>query len=424
MKILQFSAQNFMRLEAVEINPDDNTVLITGPNGAGKSSVLKGLVALFCGKKHWPEMPIKEGQDSAVLEARTEEFIAKLTIRKNGKNSLEVKPIDGKTVYKAPQDFFNSIRDKFAFNPLKFAQEEPKKQRVILMGMVGLNFDDIRTKYVQCQQERSAINSNKGLLQKQFDALVVPDNTPDKEVSCSDLAKQLQEASEFNNELKVRHRGLDIELVNLENVKAHITNAQNNISRLEKETQLAHECLAGAISSQKNLFIKINLLRESTEGVDFKNTSDITTHIQAAEITNTAVNLKQNKKILESAIEAKSTEYVELGYQMKDLEAEKAERLSKAKMPVEGLSVSGDSVLYEGIPLSQVNTAKALEICIAISMALNPELRVLWGNANDLDDNSLEIIKKIAADKDYQLWLEKMDTTGKIGFYIEEGILK
>ncbi len=428
MKIIQFKATNFMGLEVVEINPVDNTVMITGPNGAGKSAILEGIVTLFCGKTNWPDMPIKEGENTAVLEAKTEEFACKLTIRKEGKSVLEVKSLDGKTKYSSPQRFFDDIRDRFSFDPLKFNQEDPKKQRQILMGLVGLNFSDIQEKYIECQQERAKINSNKTLLQQEYDGIEVPAGTPDEEVSISELAKELQEANTFNTGMLESQR----ELEGLRNtVNAHngcvakmaddIQDMKAEIKELEDTIEITTCQQKREVTARDEIRTKALQLQNSLRVLAAIDTDTITAQIEVAETTNRNVHLKANKTKLEAAIEAKATEYVDLGHQMKQLESTKAERLSKAKMPVEGLSVNGDSVLHDGIPLKQVNTAKALEICIAISMALNPKLRVLWGNANNLDDNSLEIIKKIAEEKDYQLWLEKVDTTGEIGFYIEDG---
>ena len=422
MRITQLQIERFMKLEAVEINPKTNTVMITGPNGAGKSSVLQGLISIFCPKHDWPEMPIKAGEETSVLTAKTEEFVAKLTIRKNGKDTLEVKTLEG-AKYTAPQDFFNGIRGKFAFDPLAFSREEPKKQRQIFMDLLGLDFSDIRTEYTQCQQERAQINSNKGLLQQKVEAIAIPEGTPDKEVSISNLATDLQVANSFNVDLNAAREKLRIKQSDCVNYAKLIKDHDNNIMKYKAMLDEVTKAKLGCIEARNTLTKEIESTLKVLASTCLKDTTLITARIEKAEITNRNVHLKLNKKELQKAVEAKSVEYVELGHRMKELEGEKATRLSKVKMPVKGLSVSGDSVLHDGIPLSQVNTAKALEICIAISMALNPKLKVLWGNANDLDEASLKIIEDIAEKHGYQLWLEKVDTTGEIGFYIEEGKL-
>lgn len=36
----------------------------------------------------------------------------------------------------------------------------------------------------------------------------------------------------------------------------------------------------------------------------------------------------------------------------------------------------------------------------------------------------MQLIEGIAKEKDYQIWIEKVDDSGTIGFYIEEGEIK
>ena len=43
MKIIEFRAERFKRLSAVDITPEGNTVIISGKNGQGKSSVLDAI---------------------------------------------------------------------------------------------------------------------------------------------------------------------------------------------------------------------------------------------------------------------------------------------------------------------------------------------------------------------------------------------
>ena len=67
MKIIKLTAENFMRLVAVEISPQGNAIMITGKNGAGKSSVMEAIKALFQGKKYHPDKPIRDGADHAEI---------------------------------------------------------------------------------------------------------------------------------------------------------------------------------------------------------------------------------------------------------------------------------------------------------------------------------------------------------------------
>ena len=99
-------------------------------------------------------------------------------------------------------------------------------------------------------------------------------------------------------------------------------------------------------------------------------------------------------------------------------------------MPIEGLSVNEDTILFNDpknptgdIPLAQVNESMQLRIAVSIAMALNPKLKVILMKGNDLDSASLDTVCKMAEEKGYDVWIEKVDESGKFGFYIEDGSL-
>ena len=123
------------------------------------------------------------------------------------------------------------------------------------------------------------------------------------------------------------------------------------------------------------------------------------------------------------AIEKEKAKSSDLLKQMKAVEQEKADALAESNMPVEGLSVDEDGVIYNDLPLKDgTNHTKQLEVCIKIGMAMNPKLRVvLIREGSLLDDENLAMIAKMAAESDYQVWIERVDTSGKVGVVIEDG---
>jgi hypothetical protein len=55
-------------------------------------------------------------------------------------------------------------------------------------------------------------------------------------------------------------------------------------------------------------------------------------------------------------------------------------------------------------------------------MATNPQLRVMRiKDGSLLDSSSLDVIAAMAKDNDFQIWLEEVSTTGKVGVYLEDG---
>ena len=76
-------------------------------------------------------------------------------------------------------------------------------------------------------------------------------------------------------------------------------------------------------------------------------------------------------------------------------------------------------------PLDQLGEAEQIRISTAIAMATNPKLRVIrimHGEA--LDEDSLAVIAKMAEENDFQVWMAKVDSTGKVGIFLEDGQIK
>jgi hypothetical protein len=61
-------------------------------------------------------------------------------------------------------------------------------------------------------------------------------------------------------------------------------------------------------------------------------------------------------------------------------------------------------------------------VSVAIAMAANPKLRVIRIKEGSLlDPDGLALIGAMARDHDYQIWIERVDASGKVGIVIEDG---
>ena len=76
------------------------------------------------------------------------------------------------------------------------------------------------------------------------------------------------------------------------------------------------------------------------------------------------------------------------------------------------------------MPLAQVAESEQLKAAVGISMGLEPkpELKVLIiENGRDLTEKNWEIVKGMAKENGYQIWVQYVDDSGEIGFVIQEG---
>src|ERR1035441_8426583 len=81
-KIIKLTSENVKRLQAVEITPDGNVVVIGGKNGAGKSSVLDSIEYALGGDTA-DRMPVRRGEEKAKIVLDLGEIIVKRTDRKS-----------------------------------------------------------------------------------------------------------------------------------------------------------------------------------------------------------------------------------------------------------------------------------------------------------------------------------------------------
>jgi len=415
-----------MRLVAVEISPQGNAIMITGKNAAGKSSVLDAIMAVFCGKKYMPPKPIREGEDHAEVVIETENYIIKRTFTAKGGGTVTVSIAEGMKA-SSPQGLLDKLVGEIAFEPMAFYKDSKdvkrqRQQRDTLMKLVGLDFTDIDAEVATVKSERSAVKTEKE--QYDFEAKqipVLPGDIGDELISMSELTEKLALATQLNE----KHAETIREIENFERSKTDYTEKLANSNRAIVGLK---EQLVFAEQQRKN---NENMLEKSQAGQDelvktlgpLIDVAAISHSISLAEQANNLVrNKKQRAELLKKAA-AKSREFAKLGGMMKELETKKAERLAAAKMPIEGLSANEETILYDNIPLVQVNDSMQLQIAVAISMALNPKLRVILMKGNDLDSASLEAVCKLAEEKDYQVWIEKVsdDKKNKTGFIIEDG---
>jgi ABC-type branched-subunit amino acid transport system ATPase component len=390
MKIIELRSENVKKVKAIEIIPKDNIVIISGKNGQGKTSVLDSIWYALEGKTSLKDtpMPIRKGEKKAEVTLTLDDFIVTRNWTGNDKSYLKVTNKEGLS-YGSPQELLDSFIGKLAFDPLEFAQMKENEQRELLLEVTGLNFDSLDNMAIELREKRRIQGQTVKLLSGERETITI-ENLPGKLISVTSINDELQEALIVNTKIDEAIRNKE--------------QAEKEVKRLKNLIISCEEYL------QTNEKIPIDSLKEK-----LNDSQEINEQVRAKERNNVADNkLFEAQKV-----------YDEFTEKIEDIAKEKETALSTAKMPITGLSISETGVIYNDIPFGQLSSSEQLKVSLAIAMALNPKLKVIRiTDGSLLDDDSMEIIRKLAEKKDYQVWLEKVDGTGKIGFYIEEGEVK
>lgn len=430
MKILSLTAENIKKLKAVRIVPTDNVVMVTGKNGAGKSSVLDCILYALGGGKELPEKPIRDGADKGEIVIDLAEITVTRTITQKG-SYLEIK---NKAGFKAPSPqalldkLFGKVMDPLMF----FAEKDQRKLRATLLDILGVNLDDQDRRIAALRDERKLINKEKETLAFEAGRLMVQSTVSAQEISIAELAAELEQANKHNagiEEAKEEARKiwydrqkLDTSILNRQTL---IDTAKKEIEKLKADLARLESLQGTETDGRDKLKEEFDTRKAAIDAMTPADTAAITSRMQQAEATNKLIRQNQKRQELLEKAKLADAAYKDKQTAIEKIEAEKVEILKSAKMPVEGLAVTDDGVLFNSNPISQASDGEKLRIGIALSMALNPTIKVLRiTDGSLLDSDNLAAISKMVKDNDYQLWIERVSDDDTMGIYIEDGEIK
>ena len=398
LKVAHVRADHFKRLTLVDVSTNKDVVTVGGKNAQGKSSLLDAIWATLANKGAAVDRPVKDGAARAEteVELRAEDgtgLIVTRTYKPDGGSTLTVKVKDSGAKVNRPQTYLDEIVGKFAFDPLEFAEQDAKKQLATLLGLVKLDFDlpTLEAGIREARETRTEVGREVKRLQGVVDSTPRPDDeVPEQPLVISELLAEREKAASAQAYLVDLRRQRD-------QAKAHIAELERQLEVAKKDMaqirQLGKEAAAAAAGHR------------DVETIDAE--------INAAEQINAAV--AEGQRFREAVAQLTSTkgDYEAWTTKIKELEDEKTAGLARANFPIEGLSFDEDGVLYQGVPFSQASQAERIRVSVAMAMAMNPTLRViLVKDASLLDEDNQQLLRDIAAEHGFQLFLEMVGTGG------------
>lgn len=398
MRIVGLQAENFKRLRAVEITPEGDVVVIAGRNAQGKSSVLDAIwsaLAGAAGVKETPK-PIRDGEKEASVALNLGDLIVTRRWTEAG-TTLIVSSADGAR-YPKPQSVLDELIGRLTFDPLAFAEQSEKEQLATLLSVVELPFDPAKVAMERqgIFDQRTDANREVRRLEGALSEIDRPPaDTPDEETSAGEIGARLQDALAWMGELERAEAEVAREARRVEELRSQL---------VEAETALAH---AKATVTAFEEPPDVDALRAELASVDEKNA---------------AVRAKHARGTLEAEVVQARGQAEALTARLIEIDARKEKALQEASMPLDGLAFDDEGVLFNGVPFSQASASERLRASMAIAMALNPKIRVIRiTDGSLLDSENMALISEMAAEHDFQVWIERVDESGTVGITIEDG---
>ena len=404
MKIIQLTAENIKKLKVVDITPTKDFIQITGKNGSGKTSVLDAIWWALAGKDAIQGQPIRKGEHKAMIRLNLGECVVTRRFTESG-TTLVVENGDGFRAA-SPQAMLDAIIGHLAFDPLEFSRMDAKKQfdALKVIADVGVDLEALTKEDENDKNRRRDITRDIKTLQGQLAGIVYPFDAPDEEVNVGDLIKELGELENHNT-------------IVLENERAR----EKYEARI-KEIDATIEDLQAKIADLKEAKVRGHAMIDALPAMTAKSTDSVKAQIAGAQEINKGVAAKKQNGELNAKIALMQNNVDVIETILKERESIRAKALLESKMPINGLTLGDKEVLYRDIPFDQLSAAEQLRVSVAIAMAANPKLKVIRiKDGSLLDDASLKIIQEMAAEREYQVWCETVNTTGKVGIVMEDG---
>ena len=410
MRILGLIVQNFKNITIAEVTPTGGTVIISGENGAGKTALIDAFWMALDQKgaiKDNPD-PIRHGQKNAKVVVDLGKYIVTRTWTET-KSYLKIENAEG-AVFKGPGAMLASLIGELSFDPQAFTMKSEKEQLNTLINILDLSIDipALDQQRKDMYEARTRVNRDITALKGQRDGIVIPDGTPDDEKSTAEVMVDYQAASDLIVENNKIRDALSL-------AEGRKEASEGNIIAIKEELTREEEDLAHYTTEISELTARINEMTDPDLEA-FK------CQIDDVEKTNTHVRKKQERQSIIDRLGAQDTASRNMTKAMEAIDAQKAEAIKNATMPVPGLSFDESGVLYNNVPLKGCSAAEQLKVSIGIAMVLNPKIRVIRiTDGSLLDDHNMQVIEEMAEEHDFQVWIERVDSTGKMGVFIQEG---
>jgi hypothetical protein len=153
-----------------------------------------------------------------------------------------------------------------------------------------------------------------------------------------------------------------------------------------------------------------------------KDAQAINEQIAGARAINSAIDRKAEADAKDAEIKRVAEEITKLSHALNVSRQQQADAIAKAKYPVDGLGFSEEEVTYNNLPFAQASNAEQIKVSIAMGMANNTKLRVMRiKDGSLLDEESMAVVDEMAETHDYQVLVEVVDGSGKVGVYLVDG---
>lgn len=413
MKVVRLSIENIKRLVAIDISPEGSVVTVTGKNGAGKSSVLDSIWYALGGERAIPGEPVRKGEKGAKVTLDLGDLIVERKWTEKG-TYLAVTNKDG-LKYPNPQKVLDALCGKLTFDPLEFSRQRPDDQAKTLAQLVGLDLTSIEAARKRLYDERRDVNRDVKRLEA--DCAQLPADKPE--------LLDVKAAEDAVRKIREQERLVDSHRQGVAVAESAHANAIAAVERAEAEVHEARRRVVLAKEAAEQAAERLRIVKESAPKPPEATMEEALRAVREANDSEAAHRRWQVAEKSRADLAKQRDKAKLLTQEIEDLDREERDMIAAREFPLPGLSIVDGVVRFGDVPFEQCSSAEQLRISTAIAMRMNPKLRILRiADGSLLDHDSMRMLEQLAADQDYQVWMEVVESDDPTAVWIEDGQIR
>ena len=420
MKVLNYQAHNVGGIKEIDFQMEGHHLFtVGGKNAQGKTSALNALKIALAGRRgmdDFPEVVLRDGQKkgsvtvelSGATELHEDDRLkVEFTLRRKPSGKIEetFRVLDS-TGEEAPEPktLLRRLFKMRGFDPLSWYRKSEKEQHRTLTDLAGLNLDEFDSDYEETYQKRTGVGRDGKRLAASLEAIPLDKDAPSEEVSITALMSEMESSQQFDSLLSKAREAVEHKTSQVDAVKAKVEYIKDQQAKLKKELKLSQQL----IETHEAELTELNQsLSNIEEGSQPRSIESIKSEIANADKANASFRRMEERKKVEKDLKEARNLYELMTDRLEEIKSKKLEALESAPLPVEGLQLTENGVLWNGLPFSQASTMQRILASTRIGMAANPTLRLLvCESGSDLDLDSLQALEKICKEADFQMIIE------------------
>ena len=418
MRMLRIYVKNIFGVKELDLDTSGLYFIgCGGANAAGKTSVCHALLLALCKKRDLDfdtKNVIREGESEGrvVVELTGDENLMeddRITVelvytRKSGDRiHEEIQVLDSVgDDSPEPRTLLDRLFKMRAMDPLSWYQKSESEQHKTLADLAGIDLKSFNADYDETYEKRTEVGRQGKQLAGELAGMKEYKNVPAKKANITDLMAEMEQAqlvmharTELQNQIASKKDSLGHYL-------ERIDIAEAGVRSLRKDIKAWGEAIA-----------KINYNKIKDEEQFEKTTcqsdriKELRADIASADANNKKVELKAKRDKVESDLNEAREVYKLMSDRLNEIKNEKHAAIAKASLPVDGLQLTEDGVLLNGLPFSQASTMQRIMASTRIAMAANPTLRLLvCKHGSELDVLALEALQDLCRAQNFQMLVE------------------